>query len=280
MKSNIKYFRVFIITIVTILFFSLFQNITGYTEELTGRQVMEKQKKLHEVETEYGEEVMLLVDVKSGAKEKREVKRFAKKMKNGFNRYLVVFTVPADIKGTALLIHEYDTEDDQWIYMPATKKMQRIAKASKKSYFMGTDFTYEDMEPEEIENFDYKILRMEIVDHEKPGRDCYVIEAVPGNKEKKKSSSYSKRIIWVDSENFSALKIEFYDRRNRLIKTQKSFEIEKVSGTVCRPLKTIMDNHKKKHKTLTLVKEREINKAIADKVFTERFILSENTSKL
>ncbi len=242
--------------------------------DLTGRQVMEKQEELHKAQSEYGEEVMLLVDVKSGAKEKRDVKRYAKDVGNDLNRALLVFLKPADIKGTALLTHENPEADDQWLYMPAVKKMQRIAQGSKKSYFMGTDFTYEDMEPEDIDNYEYTIKKEEAVDHVKPAKDCYVIEAVPANKEKKKATSYSKRLIWVDKENFTTLKVEFYDRRKRLLKTQKSFEFENLTGTVYRPKKTIMDNHKKKHKTLNMVKKRVLNEPIEDSVFTERFIMS------
>jgi len=271
MKINLQ---IFLTTFLSMLFLgSLFSSVV-FAGELSGRQIMDKQKELHKAQTEYGEELMLLLDVKSGAKEKRTVKRYSKDMGNDLNRYLVVFLKPADIKGTALLTHENENEDDQWLYLPAVKKMQRIAKGSKKTYFMGTDFTYEDMEPEDIENFNYKVLRMEAVDHVKPPVNCYVVESVPANKEKKRASGYSKRIIWVDSQNFITMKVEFYDRRKRLIKTQKSFEIEKVAGTVYRPKKIIMDNHKKKHKTLTLIKKRELNKTIDNSVFTERFILS------
>lgn len=266
--------RILLVALIIILAFSFLFNITGFAEELTGRQIMEKQEKLHDADTEYGEETMLLVDTKSGTKEKRQVKRYAKRMDNGSNRYLLVFTAPADIKGTSILTHEHDNEDDQWIYMPATKKIQRVAKTSRKSYFMGTDFTYEDIEPEEIDSFNYKVLKQEVVNHIEPNRNCFVIEAIPVNKNKKRASAYSKRTLWVDSENFITLKIEFYDRRNRLIKTQKSFEIEKITGTTYRPKKTIMENHKKAHKTLTLVTKRELNKTIADKIFTERFMLS------
>jgi hypothetical protein len=158
--------------------------------------------------------------------------------------------------------------------MPATKKMQRIAQGSKKSYFMGTDFTYEDMTPEDIENFKYKVLRMEEVDHVKPPKKCYVIESIPANKKQKRSSGYTKRLLWIDSENFLTLKVEFYGRRDKLIKTQKSYEVQHIEGTIFRPKKTIMDNHKKKHKTLTMVKKRITNKDIKNSVFTERFILS------
>lgn len=262
----------------------LFSNSQGLANDLTGRGVMEKQKSLQRIETEYGEELMLLVDVKSNTKEKREVRRYAKETKNDFNRYLVVFMAPADIKGTALLTHEHENEDDQWIYMPASKKMQRIAAASKRSYFMGTDFTYEDLEPEDIDKFTYTIVGMETLDHVTPPRECYKIESRPGNSSGKSSgnfssgnfsSGYSKRLIWVDKTDFMTLKVEFFDKRNRLIKTQKSFEWENITGTVYRPKKTIMNNHRKKHKTLALVKTRKINEPIADQVFTERFILSE-----
>jgi outer membrane lipoprotein-sorting protein len=265
-------------TLLLAIFFIFFSGFSGYANELTGRQIMEKQEELHDANTEYGEETMLLVDIKSDSKEKRQVKRYAKKMDSGFNRYLLVFTEPADIKGTALLTHENNKTDDQWIYLPATKKMQRIANTSKKSYFMGTDFTYEDIEPEEIDTFNYKVLKQEIVKHVKPNKNCYVIEALPENNEKKRASAYSKRILWVDTTNLVTLKIEFYDRRMRLIKTQRSYEIEKIAGTIYRPRKTIMDNHKKKHKTLTLVNKRVVNKTIADKVFTERFILNSKYS--
>lgn len=250
----------------------LFFNSSGIADELTGRQVMEKQRSFQTVETEYGEERMLLLDVKTNTKEKRQVKRYAKKSENGLNRYLVVFLAPADIRGTALLIHEQENEDDQWMYMPAVKKMQRIASASKRSYFMGTDFTYEDLEQEKIDQYTYTILRTETIDT--PPRQCHVIEAVPLGGTKK-SSGYSRRILWVDQQHFFTLKIEFFDRRNRLIKTQKSFEWENITGTVYRPRKTIMDHHRKHHKTLTLMGKRELTTPIADQVFTERFILSE-----
>ncbi len=240
---------------------------------ITGKEVMEKQKEMHKVTTEYGEEKMLLIDTKSKGKEKRDLKRFSKDFGNDLNRYLVAFLSPADIKGTALLTWEQsDGKNDQWLYMPATKKMQRIAKGSKKTYFMGTDFTYEDMEPEDIDNFNYKIIREEKFNHDKKDWDCYVIESTPQNKQKARESGYTLRTMWISKDNLLTLKVEFYGRRNKLIKIQTSFSFENVKGTVWRPKKTIMDNKSKKHKTLTLIKKRVIDENIKDSVFTERFI--------
>lgn len=243
-------------------------------EEMTGRQVMTKQKELHKVQTEIGNEIMLLVD-EGGSKEKRIVKRYAKEVGDDVHRYLVVFLDPADIRGTALLTWEQkERENDQWLYLPAQKKMQRIAKGSKKNYFMGTDFTYEDMEPEDVDNFDYTILRSETLEHDNGTNECYVIEAVPANKEKKRESGYSKRIMWIDKQNLFTLKVEFYDRRERLQKVQTNHALENISGTVWRAKKTLMNHLERNHKTLTGITSRQINTPVNDSVFTERFILT------
>jgi hypothetical protein len=243
-------------------------------ETLTGKQVMEKQKELHKVRSEIGDEIMLLVD-KKGGKEKRQVRRYAKEIGDDLHRYLIVFLKPADIRATALLTWEQEERDnDQWLYMPAHKKMQRIAKGSKKSYFMGTDFTYEDMEPEDLDSFNYTILRTEKITHDKQEFECYVIEAVPANKKKARVSGYKRRILWVEKAHLTTLKIEFYDRRNRLQKTQTNHDLKNIAGTVWRPNKTFMKHQEKNHKTLTLITKRVINQPIKSNVFTERFILS------
>lgn len=245
-----------------------------FAEEMTGRQIMEKQETLQKVTSEYGEELMLIKDMKSGSQEKREVRRYGKDSPDGLSRSLFAFLSPADIAGTGVLTWEQETEDDQWLYMPATKKMQRIASGSKKNYFMGTDFTYEDMEGEDIANFNYTILKNETLSVD--GKDwlCWVIESVPANDEKKKGSGYSKRVMWIDQTSFVTLKVEFFDRRRRLIKTQTVFEIETVTGTVYRAKKTMMDNTSKSSQTLTMVTTRKVNEPMDDEIFTERFILT------
>ena len=176
-----------ILAVLFLMSFSLVQ-----AADLTGRQVMEKQKERHKVKSEIGAEIMLLVD-KDKNQEKRQVKRYAKETEKDLHRYLVVFLSPADIKGTALLTWEQKgRENDQWLYLPAQKKMQRIAKGSKKNYFMGTDFTYEDMEPEDIDNFEYTIIRSEQLNQDNKASDCYVIQAVPANEEKNRKAATPK----------------------------------------------------------------------------------------
>ena len=237
--------------------------------EMSGRQIMDEQKTRHEVDSEYVEVVMLLADNK-GNKEKRLTKQYNKKLGNGEARALLVFLDPADIKGTALLTWDHDKDpSDQWLYLPAQGKMQRIAEGSKKSYFMGTDFTYEDLEPEDMDNYVYTVVKSEALD----GAACWVVEAVPANEAKKRESSYSKRLLWIRQDNYVTVKVEFYDRRERVMKTQTAHDLENVQGTVWRARKTLMDNVSKDHKTVMGLKARELNKPIDDQVFTERFIL-------
>jgi len=247
---------------------------TSVAQEMTGKQIIEKQEKLQKVDSEYGEELMLIKDVKAKSQEKRQARRYGKETPEGMARSLFAFLSPADIGGTAVLTWEQEAKDDQWLYMPATKKMQRIASGSKKNYFMGTDFTYEDMEGEDIENFNYNIIKTETLSVDKKKWLCWVIEAIPANSQKKRESSYSKRIMWIDQKNFVTLKIEFYDRRRRLMKTQTVYELENVTGTVWRAKKTMMNNTSKKSQTLSMVTKRTVNEPMADDVFTERFILS------
>lgn len=242
--------------------------------EMTGRQVIEKQEERQKVDSEYGEELMLIKDLKAKSQEKRQARRYGKDSAEGLSKSLFAFLSPADIKGTAVLTWEQEAKDDQWLYMPANKKMQRIASGSKKNYFMGTDFTYEDMEGEDIDNFNYEILKTETLSVDKKKWTCWVIEAVPANRQKQRESSYSKRIMWIDQKNYVTLKIEFFDRRKRLMKTQTVYELENVTGTVWRAKKTMMDNTSRKSQTLSMVTRRDVNKAMADETFTERFIAS------
>ena len=237
--------------------------------EMTGRQVIEEQERRHKVQSEFTLETMLLVD-RSGSKRKRLIKRYSKDIAEDLERSLLVFVEPPRVRGTALLRWEReDREDDQWLYLPSLKKLRRIAQATKKSYFMGTDFTYGDMESEEPDNHNYDVLRSDAVD----GHDCYVIEAVPID-QKKKESGYSKRRLWIRKDIFFTLKIEFYDRRGRYIKTLTNHKLGNLEGMIWRPRESLMDNHKRKHKTLIRVITEKINIPINNSVFTERYLMS------
>lgn len=265
MKKHFCLFLIFLIFLVPL----------SVQAEMTGKEIMEEKKKRHEVNSELIDEVMILVDRK-GNKKKRLLEKFDKKTKEGLFRILTVFVEPTDINGTAMLTWEQnERDDDQWLYLPSQRKLQRIAQGSKKGYFMGTDLTYEDMEPEEISDYNYTIVGSEKID----GQDCFIIESVPANKKKKKESGYGKRKIWIRKDNFFDVKIEFFDRRDRIIKTMTNHDLINIEGTVWRPKKVLVDNHKRKHKTLIGLKKIQINVPVEDVIFTDRYLKSEKHIK-
>ena len=157
-------------------------------------------------------------------RETRELKRYAKKDNAGLFKYLARFEGPADIRGTALLTWEQkDREDDQWLYMPAYgQKLKRIAGGNKKGYFMGTDFSYEDLRPEKLETHTYNVLKKEKCDNQ----DCYVIESLPSTDDEKKTTGYAKRILWITTDTFVTLKVDFYDHSMKLLKTQTAHNVK------------------------------------------------------
>lgn len=239
--------------------------------QMDGRQIIQEMKNRHESSSEYSTEVMLLVD-KKGNRERRLLKSYSKKGAQGLSRYLMVFLEPANVRGTAMLTWEHkDRDDDQWLYLPSMRKMQRIASGSKQGYFMGTDFTYGDLEPESLDDYTYTILRSEkIGDH-----DCWVIEAKPVSRKVLKKTGYGRRLLWVRKDIFFAPKIAFYDRRNRLVKTQTCYDLTNIKGKMWRAKKVLMDNQQREHKTVRAVKNLVIDRPLSDDIFTSRFLLSE-----
>lgn len=128
------------------------------------------------------------------------------------DKSLFVFDNPRDVQGTALLIHGHkDTSDDQWLYLPALKRVKRISSSNQSGSFMGSEFAYEDMSSPEVEKFSYRYLR----DEPCGNLTCTVMERYPVNKK----SSYSRQVIWQDKDALRAQKIEYYDRKNAHLKT-------------------------------------------------------------
>ncbi|VAW95153.1 Outer membrane lipoprotein-sorting protein [hydrothermal vent metagenome] len=128
------------------------------------------------------------------------------------DKTLIVFDSPKDIKGTAFLSFTHALKpDEQWIFLPALKRVKRISSSNKSGPFLGSEFSYEDISSQEVEKYKYKYLRDEKIN----GRDSFVVEATP----QYKKSGYTRLINWVDKERYQPLKTEFYDRKNSLLKT-------------------------------------------------------------
>ena len=242
----------------------------GPAAELTAREIVEKQKERHALESEMSTIVMVLVD-RNGNQVTRILKRWSRRFQDGLYRVLVAFQEPRDIAGTALLTWQLEGgENKQWLYLPGRDTLQRIASQGRKSYFMGTDFTYEDLQPDRLEDYQYELKGTEELD----GHPCYVIEIRPASREKERESAYAKRLSWIRQDLFYPVKVEFFDRRGRCIKTQTNHELTRLKGEAWTARKALMINHQNEHKTIMGLKACETDIEIDESVFSERHLLS------
>lgn len=177
-----------------------------------------------------------------GQESTRKIRSKTLEVKSDGDKSMSIFDTPRDIKGTAFLSFTHALKpDEQWLYLPALKRVKRISSNNKSGPFMGSEFSYEDLSSQEVEKYSYKYLRTEKVD----GREAFVIERIPAYKH----SGYTRLITWLDTEMYQPLKIEFYDRKKSLLKTLTSSGYKQYEGRYWRPEKMSVVNHQTKKST-------------------------------
>ena len=254
--------------IVAALLVAFLVSISGaaVSEALTGREIMERNEEQNKGEDEFNETSMKLVN-KRGQERNRKIDYYSKTGKDDNDKILIRFVEPADVKGVGLLTIEHsDRDDDQWLYLPALKKVRRISSSDQGDSFMGTDYTYEDIRSEKLDKHKYELVGSEVID----GYDCYIIEALPATEEQKKDSGYSKRTLWVRKDIFLVVKIEYFDKKGELFKTEVNNNIVEAAPNLYRANLMKMENHKTGHSTTISFDERKMNSGLPDKIFTER----------
>jgi hypothetical protein len=152
------------------------------------------------------------------------------------DKSLTTFDEPADVKGTNFLSFTHKTgPDDQWLYLPALKRVKRISSRNKSGPFMGSEFAYEDLSSQEVEKFTYKYLRDESCND----LACFVIERYPEDK----NSGYTREVVWIDKQEYRPWKIDFYDRKNSLLKTLTYSGYRQYLDKYWRADEMYMENH-------------------------------------
>jgi hypothetical protein len=247
-----------------------FMTLGSAFAEMSAREVIDEQSRRHKLPNETTVMKITLID-KKGHQDERILRRLDKDRGKDLTSSLTVFEEPSDIKGTALLTRENEGKpNDQWLYLPSLRRMQRIAQARRSGYFMGTDFTYEDMDPENIEDYAYIHVRSETVS----SNDCFVIKVVPTDEKRRRSSGYGYRLLWVRKDIFFTVRIEFYDRKNKLIKTQVNAPLKNLRGNIWRTEQVFVDNIAKQHQTAVDMISRDTESGLAEGLFTDRHILT------
>lgn len=207
---------------------------------------------------------------KSGGKRTRVMSMLRRNATEGGNqKYFIYFHKPGDVRRMTFMVWKYPSkEDDRWIFIPAVDLIKRIAADDKRSSFVGSDFTYEDISGRDVASDTHSLLRSEKL----AGRGCYVIESIP-----KELSEYTKRLSWIDKKTFLPLKEEYYDVQNELFRVFTADKIEDIKvgegidenvfPTVTR---RTMENLKTGHRTEVVYSSVSYNLGLKDKDFSER----------
>lgn len=208
-------------------------------------------------------EMEMILRNKQGEESKRQIRSRAMEVASDGDKSMIVFDQPKDVKGTALLTFSHKVaDDDRWLFLPAVKRVKRIASNNKSGPFMGSEFAFEDLGSQEIEKYkDYKWLRDETVN----GLDCYVTERVPVDK----NSGYTKQIAWVDKAEYRVQKVEFYDRKNSLLKTLTMKDYQQYLGKYWRPSQMDMINHQTGKSTTLLFRNFQFGNGFSDRDFDQ-----------
>lgn len=176
------------------------------------------------------------------------------------DKFLSIFDKPADIKHTAVLTYSHGLKpDDQWLYLPALKRVKRINSRNKSGPFVGSEFAFEDLGSQEVEKYSYKYLR----DESCGDWECYVIERYP----EYEYSGYTRQVGWIDKAEYRVVKIDFYDRKDALLKTLTYSGYQEYIDYYWRPDEMFMQNHQTGKSTVIKWSNYKFKTAIAERDF-------------
>jgi hypothetical protein len=238
------------------------------TAEPTGLEIAKRSDQARRSKTEHSVMTMILENSR-GQQRLRTVEGYGHELTDSEERRFARFLKPSDVKDTTLLTYDYSEKDDDiWLYLPALKKTKRILSSNKTDYFMGSDFTYWDMENLDFVNWEYKLLGSETVS----SVDCWIVEALPLNDKEREESGYLKTVSWIAKTDDIPRKIEFHDRKERLAKVLVFTDIRPTTAgdSRLRAHTMTMDNLLTEHKTVLKMDVLELDVAVDDEVFSER----------
>ena len=199
---------------------------------------------------------------KQGQESRRSLRVKVLEVEGDGDKSLFVFDEPRDVEGTAFLIHSHKLEaDDQWLYLPALKRVKRISSANRSGSFMGSEFSYEDMGAQELEKYSYRYLRDEPCGE----LTCTVSERIPTDGK----SGYSRQLIWQDRDEFRTWKVEYYDRKDAHLKTLTMADYEQYLDNYWYAGEMNMVNHLTGKSTDLNWTDYEFRTGLTDRDFTQ-----------
>ena len=181
-------------------------------------------------------DMMMVLRNQQGQESIREIKMKSLEVQDDGDKSLTIFNKPRDVKGTAFLSFSHPVEaDDQWLFLPALKRVKRISSRNKSGPFMGSEFAFEDLSSFEVEKYTYKFLAEEKLNNV----NMFKVEQYPVDE----NSGYTRRVVWLDMKEYRVHKIDFYDRKDSLLKTLSFTDYKQYLTKHWRADKQEMINH-------------------------------------
>ncbi|MBL1261353.1 MAG: outer membrane lipoprotein-sorting protein [Thiotrichaceae bacterium] len=204
----------------------------------------------------------MLLRNRHGETSERQMRNKTLEVANDGDKVIIIFDTPRDVKGTAFLSFTHKLEaDDQWLYLPALKRVKRIASRNKAGPFMGSEFAYEDIASQEVEKYSYRYIKDETFD----GRDHFIIERDPVDPR----SGYKRQRVWIDKAQYRIWKIDFYDRKDSLLKTLRYDEYNQYLEKYWRANIMEMINHQTGKSTRLTWNDFSFQNGFSEKEFTK-----------
>lgn len=237
-------------------------------ETLSGRDIIDRARQNSSGFKDMTHRVRMVLIDEGGDKSEREMLLKALAEEGGESSSLSIFTAPQREKGIALLTHAKKGEDDeQWLYLPSTKRLKRISGSSRTSSFRGSEFTFEDLSDQNPDSY-----RFEKVGEEACGQlQCYVVDRFPGNG---LESSYSKTRMWIDTTHFRPMKADFFDSAGKPLKSMQAYDYNQFDDQFWNPARVTMTNQQTGKATELVSLDLKINTGLKANEFTELAIRS------
>jgi outer membrane lipoprotein-sorting protein len=224
----------------------------------TARQIVEEAQKRTDAKSQRYEGMLQVFDSKGKIADKRW--SFERLGSHGQSRVVLRFTAPAEVKGVAMLIVNHpDRASDQWMWTPAIERDRRIALQDRSTRFFGTDFSFEDLEERDVNQYDYMLAADETVD----GALCWKIQSTP---RESKSSQYTKAVLWVRKDNYAFARVENYVK-DQVVRRMTYSDIQNIQGIWTAKQAEMADLRRGSRTRLTLDK-LEYNVNLKDEDFT------------
>ena len=207
-------------------------------------------------------ELTMLLRNRHGEESLRNMRTRVLEVDGDGDKTMIIFDQPRDVNGTALLTFSHKTDpDDQWLYLPALKRVKRISSRNKSGPFMGSEFAYEDLASQEVEKYSYRFVK----DDELDGQAMFLVERDPVDE----NSGYRRQLVWIDKAEYRPMKIEYYDRKDSLLKTLVFRGYEQFLDRYWRAREMFMENHQTGKSTLLTWELYEFDVGIDDGDFTK-----------